>query len=290
MLQSITTRSALISFEQLLRLRLAATVTASAAAGYLAALPPLDLAPLLSLVWGVLLLTTACSALNQVQERDVDARMVRTRERPVAAGRLSAGAALAIAGCLGCTGLLLLFSVDPRAAALGAGAAAWYHVVYTPLKRVSPWAIPLGAVCGALPPLMGWSAAGGLLRDPAILNLALIFVLWQVPHFWMLALPDREDYRRAGLHVLPSRWSISLLRRMAGTWTLGLAAITALLPLAGLLSTTAGRVACSGLGAWLLLAAMGGGDRLGGRLTRFICLLILLLTADALLGRLSGFN
>jgi len=288
MLQSITTRPGLTAFEQLLRLRLAITVAASAAAGYLAASTPFRLVPFAGVVWGVLLLTTGCSVFNQVQERREDALMARTRRRPVAAGRLGVRSAFLIAFCLGGSGILLLALTDPPAALLGAAAATWYHAFYTPLKKKTSWAIPLGALCGALPPLMGWSAAGAPYDDPAILNLALVFVLWQVPHFWMLSLPEREDYHRAGLRVFPARWSSLLIQRLAGTWTLGLAAVTALLPLFGLLGTTAGRLGCSGLGTWLLCAALGDPERLGGRLTRFICLLILLLAADSLLDRLPG--
>ncbi|WP_338669623.1 protoheme IX farnesyltransferase [Pseudodesulfovibrio methanolicus] len=157
---------------------------------------------------GAFLLCGGCSALNQVQERDRDARMARTRNRPLASGRMAPARGLLWAALFSLAGLALFFMAGGWPPLLaGLGVVAVYNGLYTPLKRVSPMALLAGGVAGAAPPLTGWLAAGGHLSDPHILGVAVIFYLWQVPHFWLLAEKHREDYGRAGfalLHVGPS--------------------------------------------------------------------------------------
>lgn len=219
----------------LFRPPIALMTAVSALAGY--ALHPSPHKPAIAalLLAGTGLLAAGASALNQVQERDVDARMERTRRRPVASGRLSVRAGLALAltptGC----GLLLLAASGVTAVALGAFALLWYNGVYTPLKRRTPFAVLPGAVCGALPPLIGWAAAGGHPGDYRIVLLAGLLCLWQIPHFWFFALKHREDFQRAALPTVFTRFTPEQVHRLALTWVLALACAALLLPAFGLL-------------------------------------------------------
>lgn len=168
---------------------------------------------------GAFLLCAGCSALNQVQERERDARMERTRTRPLASGRMKPAGGALWAGLFGLAGLALFFWAGGWPTLLaGLGVVAVYNGLYTPLKRVSPMALLAGGVAGAAPPLTGWLAAGGRLLEPHILGVAVIFYLWQVPHFWLLAEKHREDYARAGFAVLHVGLSPVFRARLMGVW------------------------------------------------------------------------
>ncbi|EGB16248.1 UbiA prenyltransferase [Pseudodesulfovibrio mercurii] len=168
---------------------------------------------------GAFLLCGGCSALNQVQERGRDARMARTRERPLASGRMTPGRGALRAGLFGGAGLLLFFLAGGWPVLLaGLAVVAVYNGLYTPLKTVSPTALLAGGVAGAAPPLTGWLAAGGPVLDPHILGVTAIFYLWQVPHFWLLAEKHRADYIRAGFAVLGPGLDPKLRAGLMGVW------------------------------------------------------------------------
>lgn len=151
---------------------------------------------------GTALVAAGTNALNQLFERDVDARMERTRRRPLPSGRLTVAAAAAFAWSAGGLGILYLaVSVNLLTAALAAATLGSYAFLYTPLKRRTSLATLVGAVPGALPIVGGWTAAGGPLGLRAWVLFAILF-LWQLPHFLALAWIYREDYRRAGLRML----------------------------------------------------------------------------------------
>jgi len=150
---------------------------------------------------GTALLCAGASALNQYSERDADARMVRTRMRPLAAGRLRPEEGLGFGLALSVGGLTLLAFVNPLTLFLGAASLASYVLAYTPLKRVTSLCTVVGAVPGALPPLMGWAAARGTL-GPAGLGLFAILFLWQLPHFLAIGWLYRDDYARGGFPML----------------------------------------------------------------------------------------
>lgn len=214
---------------QLIRLPLSLMVAVTALAGALAA-GPVPGEVLWALGWGVFLLAAASSVLNQVQERTTDALMRRTCQRPLASGLLPPAAGTAIGLLLASGGLVVLLAGNGTGPALiGLAALAWYLAVYTPLKRLSPLAVLAGTPCGAVPPLMGWLAAGGTLPAPQPLALALLLILWQVPHYWLLALPDRRELKTAGFRVLPDLSDRQLLA-VGHRWILGLALATLLLP------------------------------------------------------------
>jgi protoheme IX farnesyltransferase len=153
---------------------------------------------------GTALVASGAAAINQVYERDLDKLMHRTQLRPVADGRMSPGEGTTIAAGLSAAGLLLLWLGSNAAAVLVALATLIsYAAIYTPLKRRTSLATVVGAVPGALPPLIGWAAAGGSLTTLAPWTLFLVMFLWQLPHFLAIAWIYREDYARAGMPMLP---------------------------------------------------------------------------------------
>lgn len=158
---------------------------------------------LLHTLIGTGLIASGTAALNQWWEREADARMVRTEDRPLPSGRISAKAALWFAVALSVAGFAELWiGANPLTAVLGVFTLASYLFVYTPLKQITPHSTTVGAVPGAMPPVIGYAAASGILDERA-LALFLILFLWQFPHFYAIAWLYREDYSRAGIKMLP---------------------------------------------------------------------------------------
>jgi protoheme IX farnesyltransferase len=155
-------------------------------------------------LFGAALVAAGSSALNQFWERDIDALMQRTENRPLPAGRLSPLEVLCVGTLLSAGGVLYLALAlkSPLAAAIAAMTLVSYVFIYTPLKRITSLNTLIGAVSGALPPVIGWAAVRGSI-DPEIMAVFTIMFLWQVPHFLAIAWIYREDYNRAGLCMLP---------------------------------------------------------------------------------------
>jgi protoheme IX farnesyltransferase len=198
------TRARVADYLQLVRPRLALLVLVTAGVGaFLGAAGHLDWLSLVHPLIGTALLFAGASALNQLLERRRDALMARTANRPLPAGRLQPAEVLALGWALSVGGAayLLAFST-PLAAALGLFGLVSYVFIYTPLKERTPLSTLVGAVPGALPPVIGWAAVRGSL-DGGALALFLIVFLWQVPHFLAIAWMYREQYAAAGLRVLP---------------------------------------------------------------------------------------
>ena len=274
------------AYRSLFRPPVAFFVTCSAVTGYSVASPSVT-AALLPAAVGVFLLACGASALNQFQERDIDALMERTRRRPLPAGRMSPGGALAASFTAVLAGLILLGRSGLQPIVLGVLAVVWYNGVYTPLKRRTPFAAVYGAPVGMLPPAIGWTTAGGGLADPRLFAVAMVFFLWQVPHFWFLLLGCGDDYERAGLPSLCTTLPRPRLVRIAQSWTVSTAAAALLLPLYGIVGSTPARAAL--LTASVLLAlitvrpvAAASGFRI---INAFIAALMVLISADALLMR-----
>ena len=157
----------------------------------------------IALLAGTALVSGGASALNQWAERDADARMARTAARPLPTGRLAPGEALAFGLALSAVGLILLGgAVNWLTALLALGSLSSYVLAYTPLKRVTSLCTLVGAVPGAIPPMMGWAAARGTLDREAWALFGVLF-LWQLPHFLAIAWIYREDYARGGCPMLP---------------------------------------------------------------------------------------
>jgi len=203
--EPVLEKSRFAVYAELVKARLTALVLISASAGfYLGARGPVDLALMSRLLLGTALLAGGAAALNQWLERHYDARMRRTRERPLPAGRLQPATAVLFGGVGSVAGLICLaLFVNGLTSVLGAVALVSYLFIYTPLKRVTWLNTAVGAVAGALPPLMGWAAARGDLGGGGWLLFALQ-AFWQMPHFLAIAWMYRDDYARAGFRMLPN--------------------------------------------------------------------------------------
>ncbi|MGB1204639.1 MAG: heme o synthase [Chitinophagales bacterium] len=188
----------------LVKVRLNLTVVFSSAMGYLLAVGADDF--LLSLIFlsiAGFCVTSSANALNQIIEKDYDKLMKRTANRPLATGRMGITEALLVAGILGVGGILLLwYMFNDLAALIGAVSLLSYAFIYTPLKRIHPIAVFVGAIPGALPPMIGWVAATGVMSIEAYTLFAIQF-LWQFPHFWAIAWLGADEYAKAGYKLQP---------------------------------------------------------------------------------------
>lgn len=188
----------------LVKARLTTLVVLTTAAGfYTGWTGAMNWTLLLHTVLGTALVASGAAALNQLFERDHDARMRRTETRPLPSGRLTPDTVLIVGGALSIAGLLYLTAaVNLLTAALGAMTLLLYVWIYTPLKRVTTLNTAIGAIPGAIPPLMGWTAARGEISGGGWALFAILF-FWQLPHFLAIAWMYRDDYARAGFKMLP---------------------------------------------------------------------------------------
>jgi heme o synthase len=178
-------------------------VITTVAGFYLASNGPMDWARLMSTLFGTLLVAGGTAALNQYVERDMDAVMRRTAARPLPVGTLRPNEVLFFGiGTIVVGGLWLVFLVNALAAFIAVFTCVSYLGLYTPLKTRTTLATAVGAIPGALPPLIGWAAARGSLSEGGWILFAILFV-WQFPHFMAIAWMYREDYARAGIRMLP---------------------------------------------------------------------------------------
>ena len=199
-----TARSRALDYVALAKPRLNVLVVASALAGYgMAGGDAARATLLLATVIGTALVASGASAFNQVLERDADALMHRTRLRPLPDGRLQPREAIVVATLMSVGGLVVLaLGANLLSAAVALVTLVTYTVIYTPLKRYSSFATVIGAIPGALPPVIGWTAATDSLTPGAWILFGIVF-LWQLPHFLAIAWIYREDYARAALQMLP---------------------------------------------------------------------------------------
>ena len=189
---------------ELTKPRITTMVVFTTLVGFVMSAPgPVPILALLAALAGTAFVAAGAAVLNQVLERRTDALMLRTRGRPLPAGRVTATQGAVFGWALSALGLgLLLWRSGPLAAAVAALTLLSYLAIYTPLKRRTPFATLVGAVPGALPPVIGWAAAQRSLDGGAFVLFAIVF-LWQVPHFLAIAWLYRDDYARAGFPMLP---------------------------------------------------------------------------------------
>ncbi|MBI5773556.1 MAG: protoheme IX farnesyltransferase [Verrucomicrobia bacterium] len=189
---------------ELTKARLTTLVVLTTLVGfYLGVRGAVDYALMFHTVLGTALLASGAAALNQLLEREHDAKMRRTETRPLPAGRIQPETVLIIGGVVSAAGLIwLAWKVNPLTSVLGAVTLVSYLFLYTPLKRLTTLNTAIGAVPGALPPLMGWTAARGEITIEGWSLFAILF-FWQLPHFLAIAWMYREDYARAGFRMLP---------------------------------------------------------------------------------------
>lgn len=182
-------------------------------------------------VAGVFLLAAAASALNQVQEHKTDLKMPRTRNRPIPSGILSLSEAWIFILVFTLSGTFLLYHYSGYTTTfLGLLTFFWYNGIYTPLKRKTAFAAVPGGIVGALPPLIGWAAAGGALSSPTAIALGFFFFIGQIPHFWLLLLRYGQEYELAGLQSLTSKFTTTQIRRMTFIWIAATAVTAFMLP------------------------------------------------------------
>jgi heme o synthase len=213
-------------------------VALTAVTGYFLYSPSFSFS-LAKIVSGVLLLAIAASVLNQIQERKLDARMKRTKERPLANESLSAQMAWIIFTITLLSGSIILFyGGGPPSLVTGLITLVWYNGVYTYLKRITAFAVVPGALTGALPPLIGYVGAGGGATHEEILALCFVFFMAQIPHFWMIQIRYGEEYIHAGLPSLTSLFNKKALERLTFIWVLASLATAMLLPMFRIITET----------------------------------------------------
>jgi protoheme IX farnesyltransferase len=187
-----------------------------------------------------LLLSSGSSAINHIQEAKVDFLMERTQLRPLPSGRVKPLQAWIFATLLvfgGFSFLMQLATLLP--VILGLLTIFWYNAVYTPLKRVTAFAAIPGAVVGAIPPLIGWTAAGGSITHPHAILLAFLFFIGQIPHFWLILLKNAGDYEKAGFPTLTQLFSPSQISKLTLVWIFATAMAAVMLVLFGIVSSPA---------------------------------------------------
>jgi protoheme IX farnesyltransferase len=192
-------------YAMLAKLRLSFLVVFSAVIGFIFGAPGYySVASLLWLALGGILVTGASNTINQIIERDIDKLMTRTLNRPLPAERMGVLEAILAAGVMGISGILILtWFFNPTAGVLAAISLLSYAFIYTPLKRVSSVAVFVGAIPGALPPMIGYVCATGRIDFVAVVLFSTQFI-WQFPHFWSIAWLLFDDYKKAGIMLLPS--------------------------------------------------------------------------------------
>ena len=188
--------------KQLTKVGLSLSVVFSSLSGYLLAVDIVNYSILFLLALGGFFMVAASNAFNQIIEKDTDAIMKRTQNRPLPTGRMSVSVALTIAILFTILGISILYSINPKSALFGAISIFLYTSIYTPLKSVTPLAVFVGAIPGAIPFMLGWVAA----TNKFGLEAGVLFIIqffWQFPHFWAIGWLQYEEYKKAGFNMLP---------------------------------------------------------------------------------------
>jgi len=249
---TIKSISVFSEFKAITKAGLAFSVVFSTLAGYLLAVGSwneISWSVFLMLAVGGYCMVGASNAFNQIIEKDLDAKMNRTKNRPVAAGRISTNTAFILAALLTVIGIVILYIVSPKTAMFGAISIFLYTSVYTPLKPITPLAVFVGAFPGAIPFMLGWVAHTNEFGIEAGI-LFLIQFFWQFPHFWALGWFLYDDYKRGGFYLLPTKEKNKKAALQAILYTVWLI-LASLLPVTGYTGT----LKLSPIAAVLVLAA-----------------------------------
>lgn len=208
------------SLTELGKVRISLPVALSALAGYALNSGTIDNQGLF-LTLGVFLMSCGSGAMNHWQERKTDARMPRTRKRPIPSGTITAAEGFLITtGYLVAGSLVLFFSNPVVALGLSWLTLFFYNLVYTPLKKYTAFAVIPGSMVGALPPVIGWTAAGGAVGSETIVIVATFFFIGQIPHFWLLLLLFGDQYKLAGMPSLTDIFTAIQIKRVTYAWIL----------------------------------------------------------------------
>lgn len=235
-------------FKVITKMRLALSVVFSSVAGYFLGADSFQISEVILLTLGGYAMVGASNAYNQIIERDLDALMNRTKNRPIPSGRMSVNTAFIIASVLAAIGLFFLYTINPITALFGAISIFLYVSIYTPLKTKTPLSVFVGAFPGAIPFMLGWVAATGEFSIEAG-TLFMIQFFWQFPHFWALGWWLYDDYKRGGFFMLPTGkrdTSTALQIVLYTVWTI----LISMIPVFGI----TGNLRLSYLGAVIVLA------------------------------------
>ncbi|MDP4239294.1 MAG: protoheme IX farnesyltransferase [Bacteroidota bacterium] len=215
----------------LVKYKVSLAVTFTAITGYMVYIGCFKL-QIITLACGVFILAGGSSALNEVQESTFDSRMKRTMHRPIPSGKISSHYASLISVLFIISGIFLLFiSFGLIPALLGIFNIVWYNLLYTNLKRLTPFAVVPGSLVGAVPVLIGWTAAGGYLIDSTVLFIAFFLFIWQIPHFWLLMLKYGEEYEQAGFPTFNQSIGPESLKKIIFSWLIATSAFSITIPL-----------------------------------------------------------
>ena len=242
---------------RLSKLRLSISVVFSSVAGYILGFTSFNWNHFILLIIGGITVVAASNALNQMYEKDRDALMKRTRNRPLPLGTLSMRQACMVSMLFLLVGLSALYYINPMTAYFGALSVIMYAMVYTPLKARTPMAVFVGAFPGAIPYMLGWVAA----RNDFDIETGTLFAqqfFWQFPHFWAIAWFSYDDYAKAGYYLLPSRYKDRSSQLFIVVYTLWMVAV-GVLPAFGITGeltlSPVGAVLVGALGLWVLRQA-----------------------------------
>ncbi len=237
---------------ELAKIRITFFVGMSAIFGYVLSAADVSLAMVLP-VLGIFLLSCSSAALNHYQERDTDSLMHRTSKRPLPAGVVSPRAVLSMVIALSIVGSgLVLLAGNTMALVFSLLAFLSYNGIYTPLKKITPFAVIPGSFVGSFPVMAGWAAAGGYALDPRILAIASFFFIWQIPHFWLLMDMYSADYERGNFPTLRMYFSEKMLSVLTYLWIVISVLTSVFFITTGVVGNTPTQVAIAALGLWLL--------------------------------------
>ena len=215
----------------LIKYKVSIAVSFTAITGYLVYTRALDL-QLIIMSLGVFLLASGASSLNQVQECAYDAKMDRTKNRPIPMGKISRLNALIVSVLFIMLGLAVFYVFfNVTTVLLGLTNVFWYNLIYTNLKRVTPFAVVPGSLVGAIPALIGWTAAGGYVFDITIVFIAFFMFIWQIPHFWLLMLKYGKQYEEAGFPTINQAMSPEGLKLVIFIWVVATSVSSIMVPI-----------------------------------------------------------
>ncbi len=242
-------------FLEIIKFKITILVSFTTGLGYILASKSVSLS-ILNPVIGIFLLACSASALNHYQERNTDGLMKRTSRRPIPSGKIAPANVLLISVIIFLFGSAILISTTTNLTlSVGYLTFLWYNGVYTPLKKITPWAIIPGSLVGALPPVAGWVAAGGTITDPKIMIVSLYFFIWQIPHFWLLLMLYADDYKQGGFPTLTDIMNVEQLKRITFMWLVATVLIAMMIPLFGLFYYSYSLLFLGLISLWMLYSA-----------------------------------
>ncbi len=254
--RSLSMTAILNGVMELVKIRITFFVGMSAAFGYILATGSVSLEMILP-VMGIFILSCASAAMNHYQERETDSLMHRTSKRPLPAGLMTPAVVLIMVTVLAAAGSVLIALTGTVTALILSWLAFFsYNAIYTPLKKITPFAVVPGSFVGAFPVMAGWAAVRGDIFDPLIISVAAFFFIWQIPHFWILMEMYSADYERADFPTLRMYFSEGTISFWIYVWMAGLAASSVLFVTNGVVSNPLPEIVILLLGAWLVLSTL----------------------------------